>query len=239
MRITEESNLPQEETVIPADPDQRSELDKLKAMSRKDRLWYIAEYYKFHMLGAVLLILVLITIGTTIYRSTFETVYHNIYMNSSMPMDVNTAPLEQGFAARLELTPKEEILTETISVPFDNPSSELDYGSMAKISATIATKSLDSVIGDRASLEYFAAMSGCLDLEQALSAETLALVQDQLVYATGEDQVSRAYGIDISDTDFARESNLGMETPILYIISNSQHIDTSLVLIDYMFHPSN
>ncbi|MGL5435966.1 MAG: hypothetical protein ACRDBO_11285 [Lachnospiraceae bacterium] len=237
MKITEESNLPQQEPNPPAEPDSRSELEKLKDMSWKDRLWYIGEYYKFHMIGAAILIFLAVSIGTTIYQGSFPTVYHSIYMNSSTPMDINTEPLQQGFASYLELAPKERIITETISIPVDNPSSELDFASMAKVSATIAAKSLDSIIGDRDSLEYFAAMSGCVDLEEVLPTETYVQVKDYLVYAKGEDDISRAYGIDLSGTDFAAESGLGMQMPILYIISNSTHIDTSLALVDYIFLP--
>ncbi len=238
MKITEESNLPPEDSVKPAEPDTRTEMEKLKSMSRKDRVWYIAEYYKFHIFGAAILIFLAAAIGTTVYQGSFPTVYHSMYMNSSASMDINTEPLEQDFSVYLELAPKERIITESISIPFgDGASSEMDYGSMAKVSATIAAKSLDSIIGDRGSLEYFAAMSGCVDLEEVLSSQTLDQVKDNLVYAKGEDGVSRAYGLDLSGTAFAEESNLAMEQPILYMISNSTHIDTSLALVDYIFLP--
>ena len=42
-------------------------------MSWKDRAWYVWEYYKFHLLAVILVIGVLSTIGTMIYRQTFTT----------------------------------------------------------------------------------------------------------------------------------------------------------------------
>ena len=50
-----------------------NERQKLKNMSWKDRAWYVWEYYKFHLLAVILVIGVLSTIGTMIYRQTFTT----------------------------------------------------------------------------------------------------------------------------------------------------------------------
>jgi len=238
MRITEESNFPKEEPVMPVLPEPKTELEKLKAMSRKDRIWYIGEYYKFYIIGAVVFLFLAAIIGSAIYQGRLPTVYYCIYMNSSSPLEVNTEPLKQGFGSWLELDSKEQIITEMIFIPIRDTADAVDYGSMAKVSAVIAARELDSVIGDQDSLEYYAAMSGCLDLEQILSASTLARVADHLVYAEGEDDISRAYGLDLSNTEFARASGLGLEPPILYIISNSTRIDTSISLVDYLFAPS-
>lgn len=237
MRITEESNLPKKEPAIPVSQKPKTELEKLKAMSLKDRIWYIGEYYKFHIIGAVIFLCLAVSIGSAVWQGTFPTVYHCIYMNSSAPLEVNTEPLQQDFAAWLELGRKDQIIVETLSVPLAEPTTEFDYGSMAKVSAVIAARELDAIIGDRDSLEYYAAMSGCLDLEQTLSAGTLARVKDHLVYARGEDGISRAYGLNLSETAFARDSQLGLEPPILYLISNSTRIDNSLALVEYIFQP--
>lgn len=34
--------------------DIKSELEKIKQMSGKDRIWYIYEYYKFHIVAVIL-----------------------------------------------------------------------------------------------------------------------------------------------------------------------------------------
>lgn len=238
MKITEESNVLQEKPVVPAVPESKTEFEKIKAMSPKDRIWYIGEYYKFHIIGAVIFLFLAVSIGSTVYQSTFPTVYHCIYMNSSSPMTVNLDPLQKDFAAWLKLKPKERIIAETVVIPLGDTADAVDYGSMVKVSAVIAAKELDSIIGDRDSLNHYAAMSGCLDLEQILPVNTRKQAADHLVYAKGEDGILRAYGLDLSQTAFSGESQLGLDPPILYIISNSTHIDTSLSLIDYLFEPT-
>lgn len=238
MRITEESNIPEVATPASIPPEPKSEMDKLKDMTRKDRIWYIGEYYKFHIIGGILLLGLLGTIVSTIYRGSFPTVYHCIYMNSPNSLDLHMEPLQEDFAAYLELAPKETIIAETISLPFEDFTSEMDYGSAAKVSATIAAKDLDSIIGDSDSLSHYAAMSGCVDLESVLSSEMFKQLADRLVYAKGEDGISRAYGLDISNTSFADDSALGLEPAVFFMISNSTHIDTSLAFVDYVFHPA-
>lgn len=51
----------------------QEEKEKLKHMSWKDRIWYIWEYYKFHMLLAFIAMVILWVIGTSLYRQSFIT----------------------------------------------------------------------------------------------------------------------------------------------------------------------
>ena len=51
----------------------QEEKEKLKHMSWKDRIWYIWEYYKFHMLLAFIAMVILWVIGTSLYRQSFTT----------------------------------------------------------------------------------------------------------------------------------------------------------------------
>ena len=47
-----------------------NEKRKLKEMSRQDKLWYIWEYYKFHIAAVIGVIFLIYIIGTSIYNST-------------------------------------------------------------------------------------------------------------------------------------------------------------------------
>ena len=49
-----------------------NEKRKLKEMSRQDKLWYIWEYYKFHIAAVIGVIFLIYIIGTSIYNSTKE-----------------------------------------------------------------------------------------------------------------------------------------------------------------------
>lgn len=238
MKITENSlnkpNLPIESEMPPASPETLSEKEKLKTMSGKDKVWYIWEYYKFPIFGVILGIILIWTIASSVYRSSFETVLHCMYLNNRGE-ELNTAPLDEDFAAYLELGKKQMITTESTYITYGDNITEFTYASMAKISALIAAKDLDIMICDWENFEHYTSMDGGLDLEEVLSAELLARVSDRLVYAPNEDGQSHAYGIDLSGIEFTAQSNLTQDPPILLIVSNSTRTETVFAFLDYIF----
>ncbi|MDO5407155.1 MAG: hypothetical protein Q4F28_07490 [Eubacteriales bacterium] len=214
-----------------------TEREKLKSMDRRDRLWYIWAYYKFHIFGVILAVLTAGAIGHAMYNSTFTTELHCMVINNRSETELNTAPLEQDFASYLELGKKQKVTVESAFIGFGDDATEFSYASMAKISALVAAQSLDVVIGDTESINHYASISGFLDLETGLSPDTLGLVQDRLYYTTGEDGSKHAYAIDLSGTAFAGDTSLALDPPLLGVISNSAHSDTVERLIQYIFVP--
>lgn len=240
MKITENSlnepNLPVDPEMTLTSPEPLSEKEKLKTMTGKDKVWYIWEYYKFPIFGVILGIILIWTIAGSVYRSSFETVLHCMYLNNRQE-ELNTAPLDEDFAAYLELGRKQMITTESVYITYGDNITELTYASMAKISALIAAKDLDIMICDRENFAHYASMDGGLDLEEVLPAELLARVFDRLEYAANEEGQSHAYGIDLSGTGFASQSNLTQDPPILLIVSNSTRTETVFAFLDYIFAP--
>lgn len=214
-----------------------TEREKLKAMNRKDKLWYIWTYYKLHIFGVTLAVLMASAVGNVIYSNSFKTELHCMFLNNRSEHELNTAPLEQDFAAYLKLGKKQKVTTESTFISFGEEATEFSYASMAKISALLAAKELDIIIGDTESLNHYASMGGFLNLEASLSPDVLSLVQDRLYYTDGEDGSSRAYAIDLSGTAFAEDSNLALDPPLLGIIVTSTHTDNVERLIQYIFAP--
>lgn len=56
--------------------DIKSELEKIKQMSGKDRIWYIYEYYKFHIVAVILAFTLLWVVGSSLY---LPDLYHTAY----------------------------------------------------------------------------------------------------------------------------------------------------------------
>lgn len=241
MKITEES-LKQTEQKSPAPPadtpaleEPRSEREKLRSMTGKDRLWYIWAYYKFHILGVFIAIGIVWSIGAAMYQKSFDTALYCVYLNNRSETELDTTPLEQGFAKYLGLGKKELITTESTYISYGEAATEFSYASMAKITALVASKELDIIIGDRENMEHYASMDGLSDVEAELPEDALTLVRDHLIYAAGADGSEYACGISLAGTRFAEESHLAQDPPILSIISNSTHKDTVVALIHYIF----
>lgn len=211
-----------------------TEREKLKEMSTKDKIWYIWEYYKFHIIFTVIGLFVLFQVGATIYSSSYNTLLHCIYLNSYNG-DINFQPLEEGFGAYIGKDSKDLIVGESAFIALDDEATEYSYASMAKITAMVSAKELDVLIGDTASTDHYSEFGAFCDLEVTLPEDLLTALSDRLYYATDESGTRKAVAIDISNTDFADASLLSQDMPLLGIISNSQHTPCSLELIRYIF----
>lgn len=245
MKITEETmrqqalaEAGQADTPRPSAPPEEpkpGELEKLRAMSWKDRFWYIGAYYKFHILAVFVALFVASAVGTALYQSTFDTALYCFFLNSRGEQPVNAAPLEEDFAAYLNLGKKDEIITESGFISFDDAASEYAYAMMAKISALVMAHDLDVVIADPMCIDHYASLDAFLDLETFLPAEFLDETGARLYYAETGTGGETAVALDLSGTAFAQASGLQQDPPLLSIISGSQRQDNVLALIEYIY----
>ena len=105
-----------------------NERQKLKNMSWKDRAWYVWEYYKFHLLAVILVIGVLSTIGTMIYRQTFTTRLSVAIINDRSAGASSSALLESELREYMGCGKKDLIeINEGLMVDF-NEESTSQYG---------------------------------------------------------------------------------------------------------------
>lgn len=241
MKITEESmrqqSDPQPPVPKPEPEPRRSELEKLKAMTWKDRVWYIWNYYKVHMALVVVAVLILQVVITSLYHSTFDTVLYAMIINSYSEEEVDLSILQEDFAVYQNLGKKELVTAEAIYVTYGDQASELSYATLAKISALVFSQDLDIMIGDKATIDHFASLGGYLDLEKSLSPDLLAMVQDRLIYTAGEDGAEHAYAVEISGTAFAADTHLGQDPPLLGIVSNTVRREHTDALLRYILTP--
>lgn len=211
------------------------EREKLKQMSWRDKMWYISEYYKFHIFGVIMVFIILYVIGSSIYRSTFDTALYCMYINNNTGTEVNTEPLTKDFYEYMEFNDKQTVITESAFVSYGDNVNDLSYASMTKISALVASHELDIMICDTGTLEHYGKLSGFMNLEEVLPADLLELVRDRLIYIKDDTGASYAGGVDLGGTSFAEDSLLGMDPPILASVSTSQNINSTIGLLRYIF----
>ncbi len=214
-----------------------TERQKLKAMSLQDKIWYIGEYYKFHIAVVVGIVFVLCIIGTSIYNSTIENSLYCIIINNQSNGELNYDVLTQEFHDHMGFGKKQEVHAESIYITYSDVVSEFSYASMAKISAMIASKELDILITDEENFERYSSMEGLADLEQALPEDLYSLLEDRLCYGTTDDGRTAAFAVDISGTEFTSRMGISLQPAYCGFISNSQNRDTAIALLRYIFEP--
>jgi len=213
----------------------RKESRKLKDMPLKDKLWYIWEYYKLHIAGALIAVLVLSVIATSIYNITIHPGLYCIVINSRSSQPLDTRILEEDFHDLMGFGKKEPVYVESMFLTFGDNATQYTYASMAKLSALVASRVLDILIGDQAAMEHYISLHGLADLSKLLPADILSAVEDRLSYAANDQGQREAVFVDISGTWLAETIHLSQEASNLAIVSNSTRTDHAISLIRYIF----
>lgn len=214
-----------------------NERQKLKNMSWKDRAWYVWEYYKFHLLAVILVIGVLSTIGTMIYRQTFTTRLSVAIINDRSAGASSSALLESDLREYLVCGKKDLIeINEGLMVDFNEEStSQYGYATLAKISALVASKSLDVVIGDQSAIDHYETVSAYQNLEELLSPELYARVKDHIYRAKDGEGNLTPVALSLEDTALEEKTGIIMDPPYLAVIQGSPHKEAAIQMIEYLF----
>lgn len=216
------------------------EAAKLKEMSFRDKFWYIWEYYKFPIIGVVIAVFLVGSIGGAMYNNRFDTALSCAVLNSRYDSEALTVDqyFNEGFRAFIGLDENTKIDVDySMSPSFDESAmNEYSYAELAKLTAMISSKGLDVMIGRPDVIDHYGEMDGFLNLEEALPADLYEQVKDYLYPVTNAETGQEAFcGIRIGDTSFGEKTGLILENPVLTIMSNSPHTDTAIQLIRYIF----
>ena len=219
--------------------DIKSELEKIKQMSVKDRIWYIYEYYKFHIVAVILAFTLLWVVGSSLYRQTFTTRLTFAIVNDRSGGESSMDGFENSLKEALGFGKKD--LIEINSGLFINAdgsqSSEYSYASMAKIAALAAGGDLDIIIADAKTLEHYESQGAFLDLKEFLPQDLLerAEKEDLFFYTDNGSGQSIAAAISLDSTDFSELTGAVIHSPYLAVVASSQHTEDTLRAIQWLF----
>lgn len=218
------------------------ERQKLKNMSLKNRAWYIWEYYKIPIIGIVTAVVLLSSIGFSMYQNRFDTALSCVILNSLPTTEQPSVEkyLDQDFRLYAKLPEDEKISVDySMNITFEEASmSEFTYAELAKLTAMISSKELDVMIGKPEVIDHYGAMGGFLNLEECLPPDLYEAVKDRLYTVQNQETGEAVFcGLLLDEEDFAGKTGLSMEKPILCVMKNSTHTDTAVKLIRYMLMP--
>lgn len=218
----------------------REEAAKLKEMPFKDKIWYIWEYYKFPIIGTVIAVFMVVSIGSAMYNNRFDTALSCVVLNSRYDTEALSVDqyFNEGFREYIALDEDSKIEVDySMSPTFDESAmSQYSYAELAKLTAMISSKELDVMIGKPDVIDHYGSMDGFLNLEEVLPADLYEQVKDNLYPITNpETGVTSLCGLRIGDTTFSEKTGLILDDPILTIMSNTAHTDTAVQLVRYIF----
>ena len=216
------------------------EAAKLKEMSFKDKFWYIWEYYKFPIIGVIIAVFLVGSVGSAMYNNRFDTALSCAVLNRRYDSDALTVDqyFNEGFRAFIGLDENTKIDVDySMSPTFDESAmNEYSYAELAKLTAMISSKGLDVMIGRPDVIDHYGEMDGFLNLEEALPPDLYEQVKDYLYPVTNAETGQESFcGLRLEDTSFGEKTGLILDNPVLTVMSNSPHTDTAIQLIRYIF----
>lgn len=234
---------------------------ELKNKTPKEKWSYFWEYYTWHVLGALLVIVLLIQ-GVVSFSSHKQTVLSGSLLNSFLIQ--NEEAYQEALFDHAGLDPKkDEVLFQT-NIQLTNALSSANSESFQVLHASVAAGRLDFITGDIMPFQKCAYSRSYLfaDLRKHLPADTLAQLEDRLYYVDGailyedvdpfsdesaaeieypdpHDPESMAdpipVGIEISScANFMQTYYSQNSSMYIGIVGNAPHLEQTLQFIDYL-----
>lgn len=212
------------------------EKEKLKQMSARDKIWYIWEYYKFHLAALAVVICLISVIGNALYRQSFTTRLSIAVINDRSGDTGSMDPLEADLRRVLDCGKKDiiEINTGLMATYGDNVT-EFGYATMAKISALVASRGLDVVIADRDSIDHYAGVDAFADLSELLPADLYDALAGEVYSAAGSEGQMIPAAVSLEGTRFYEITGIVMDPPYLAVIDGSPRKEAAVQMIRYLF----
>lgn len=213
---------------------------KLHTMTFQEKVSYLWEYYRIHALVAIVLVAGIIYFVHTIVTAK-DYCFYAIMLNSQ---PLSSEEIGESFAAYSDLDLEKYDCyidtTTTLSAADDDavtsPSSEYDMVTMQKIMAVTQTNELDAVVFQDSFFDTYATNEMFVDLRTILSKEDLSRYKERLYYTDFESEKQVPVGILLNDSPFVQKSGCyAQTTPVFGICVSSQHPDTCVNYLHYLF----
>lgn len=240
----------------------KKEHANIKEKPKEERWAYFWDYYKWHVVAVVLVIVLLIQAVVGIVNRK-EVVFSGILLNCMINIDDDD--FLQGFYDRAGIDAQTQEAAFYTDVILTNKNTKNDVTAIQRIMAGMATKDTDFVVGQPENFQLCAYSTGriFIDLRTFLDEDTLKAFSDRLYYIDGAvlDKLSVPagetvdgsiqlpdptkpeamekpipVGIDISDREAFQSSYYFPDTTLyLGIATNTPRTELVKQFIDYLF----
>ncbi|MDO4942980.1 MAG: hypothetical protein Q4E73_09135 [Lachnospiraceae bacterium] len=214
----------------------------------KKKLQFIYDYYKWYILAAVVIIIIIATFTNLIYQGQKD------YRLRACVV-LNTERYCTSWFHNFEKTLQKDGDKTPIEVNQDQP---FDYDDMyyyveeIEVQTTVSSKKMDVAICGPDMYSYLLAMNVCTPLDEVLPEDDLKNLKekDMLIYDTANlrqhedgstddsNAVKGYFSLDISNTEFGKEYNNKKDTkdPLYAVmISNTEHKADSIKLLQELY----
>lgn len=217
--------------------EEKSEKQKLKDMTGKEKL----EYFKNYYLGkTVIVLLALAFTGYLIYSIVgpkANTVLYGAIINYAISEETATS-LQDEMADYLGLdTTKENVIIDsTYYFGTGDEVSQYTISSKEKLLILVQATELDFIIAPESMMEFYASGGYFAKITDVLPTDLCNKLKDSMYTATTkEDNVTSSYGIYLDNSNLYDQGTSFTDRPVLGIVINSSNKDNAVEFIRYIF----
>ncbi|MGN0708070.1 MAG: hypothetical protein ACI4JC_08740 [Faecalibacterium sp.] len=222
---------------------QEAEAEKLRPMTLRKRLQYILYYYRFWIMGLVILLAVGFYIGDAVVQSHKEILLQGFFTND----EYNLFPagrIGAEYADTQDLTRQQRIVfDDVLYIDMGGQAADYTAASNGKLIAYIVTQELDFVVTSDEVLEYYKDELPMLDLSRALPQDlrdALAAKGAELYANKNEDGTISYPALDMTQSRYIAGEDLAGDPDIqhtyyLFVPASAPHLEQIIQFIRYSF----
>ncbi|MDE7417462.1 MAG: hypothetical protein K2N44_14375 [Lachnospiraceae bacterium] len=214
----------------------REQNAKLKGAPLKEKYAYFKEYYLKTTIVALIAVILVAYLAYSILTAPSDTAFAAFFYNDTG--DSSSTELVDGFVQYMNIDTKEHEAYIDATMNYMPDASDYDaYMGLEKSMAVISTGELDVIVGDTATLDYFA-RSECLhDITTILPDDLLAQFEDKLYYVESGGSAERIpVGVYVTDSPKLNQYYYYVDKePILGFVINSNSMDNAIAFLRYIY----
>ncbi|WP_455715926.1 hypothetical protein [Anaerosporobacter sp.] len=228
---------------IYAKREKKTEREKMKDMSFKEKLNYFNTYYLKILIVGILAVSIICYLVYQTLTPKPEQILNIAVVNDYFDKDqveVFLSDLDTHFEVNSD---KEKITFDSSYYVSDDDTTQNSYASIQKLTAYVYNKEIDVIISDESYFKKLTEEGYLISLNDLLPADIYTELADK--YYTGavidEDDEGKQssgpqkpYGIYLDDSKVYKNSGSSMEKPILGVLVNSPNKDNTVKLIKYL-----
>lgn len=209
-----------------------TELSKLRPMSLKQKISYLATYYSRWFVLFLIVCLFAGFIGDALIQSRKEIVLQGYFTND----DYNYFPgskMEKEYSAILDLKKGQRVVfDDSLYFDLEGTANEYTAASNGKVIATMAVNQLDFMVTTLPVLEHFCGELPMKDLEKFLPQDILEVVRNDLVLGLDENGEKALVAVNMAQSCYLKD--VSTETDFYLFVP--YNIPNEEALIDFLRH---
>lgn len=220
----------------------KQEKKKFKTLSFGEKIRYIKDYYRLHILTVIIIAVVVYAVYITYEAKNFNTVLYAVLINNDKSVwdedtDSYEAALSVPFEQHLGLDGQNDrIIIDNSYILNQEKDFEMSVYSAESLVAMIYAGHIDLHIGDEYSFDYFTNNNELFfyDLRELFDEAFLEKHKDSIIYQTMSNGTSFPVAFDVSDCEFIKDAGLTTSPTIISVYANSTRLETAVEYIRFV-----